>query len=278
LGEKRAQKAGVDLGGSLIKVAYFREGDLQVRLFPASSLGETIAFLEKQDLQDLVLTGGGSVRRRQAFEVFHIDTLDEFTANISGANYLRRREGRAGFPYILVSIGTGTSVYEITKSGGERIAGTAVGGGTILGLGRLLTGEMRYGDIVARAAEGDRSTVDLLVRDIYGRDIPGLPGDITASNFGKALSNRKEDLARALLQMVGEVIASVACLAAQKAPQAGEIVYIGSSLRDNPVFHEVLESTTRFLGKEPDFLPHGEFTGAVGALLKESSSHPAPQP
>lgn len=263
-----ATRAGVDLGGSLIKIAYFSEGDLQLNLFPASSLGESINFLKERDLRELVLTGGGSARHRQAFEVFHVETLDEFTANISGANYLRGREGREGFPYILASIGTGTSVFMVTETGGKRVAGTAVGGGTILGLGRLLTGEMRYSDIVARATDGDRSMVDVLVRDIYGRDIPDLPGDVTASNFGKALSNRKEDLARALLQMVGEVIATVACLAARGA-HVQEIVYIGSSLRKNPIFREVLDWSTHFLGNEPWFLQHGEFVGAVGALLKD---------
>ena len=265
--ERLASRAGVDLGGSLIKIAYFSPEGLQVQLFPATSLGETIAYLQARNLHHLVLTGGGSVRHRQAFDIFQVETVDEFTANIAGANYLREAEGQAGFPYVLVSIGTGTSVYRVTEAGGQRIAGTAVGGGTLLGLGRLLTGEMRYVDIVAQAATGDRSLVDVLVRDIYGRDIPGLPGDITASNFGKSLSPRKEDLARALLQMVGEVIATVACLAAQ-CHQIREVVYIGASLRENDILREVLDSSTRFLGKEPRFLRLGEFVGAVGALVQ----------
>ncbi|MGQ9714304.1 MAG: hypothetical protein ACUVST_06015 [Anaerolineae bacterium] len=265
--ERFASRAGVDLGGSLIKIAYFSPEGIQVQLFPATSLGDAIAYLQARGLHHLVLTGGGSVRHRQAFDVFHVETVDEFTANIAGANYLREAEGQVGFPYILVSIGTGTSVYRVTEAGGQRIAGTAVGGGTLLGLGRLLTGEMRYADIVAQAATGDRSLVDVLVRDIYGRDIPGLPGDITASNFGKSLSHRKEDLARALFQMVGEVIATVACLAAQS-HQIEEVVYIGASLRENDLLREVLEFSTRFLGKEARFLRLGEFVGAVGALVK----------
>lgn len=268
--EKFAAQAGVDLGGSLIKIAHFSPEGLQVQLFPASSLGDVISFLQERGLQRLVLTGGGSVRHRQVFDIFQVDTLDEFSANIAGANYLREAEGKTGFPYILVSIGTGTSVYRVNEAGGQRIAGTAVGGGTLLGLGRLLTGEMRFADIVAQAEKGDRFLVDVLVRDIYGRDIPGLPGDITAANFGKSLSPRKEDLARALFQMVGEVIATVACLAAQ-CHDIAEVVYIGSSLRENEVFREVLDSSTRFLGKEPRFLRLGEFVGAVGALLKGAS-------
>lgn len=264
--DRFASRAGVDLGGSLIKIAYFSPEGLQVQLFPATSLGDTIAYLQARGLHRLVLTGGGSVRHRQAFDIFHVETVDEFTANIAGANYLREAEGQARFPYVLVSIGTGTSVYRVTEAGGQRIAGTAVGGGTLLGLGRLLTGEMRYTDIVAQASLGDRSLVDVLVRDIYGRDIPGLPGDITASNFGKSISPRKEDLARALFQMVGEVIATVACLAAQ-CHGIEEVVYIGASLRENDLLREVLDFSTRFLGKEPRFLKLGEFVGAVGALV-----------
>ena len=263
----RECRAGVDLGGSLIKVAYFANGELQFKIFASTSLDETTTFLSDQGLTELVLTGGGSVRHRQAFEIFQTYTQDEFTATITGANHLRLREGLQSFPYILVSIGTGTSVYRVSRSGGNRIAGTAIGGGTLLGLGRLLTGETRFQEIVALAAEGDRTLVDVLIRDIYGRDIPGLPGDTTASNFGKMLSQRPPDLARALFQFVGETISTVACLAAPE-PDIQEVVYIGSSLRDNPVFREVLEWGTYFMDKKPRFLAHGEYVGAVGSLLK----------
>ena len=45
------------------------------------------------------------------------------------------------YPYLLVTIGSGVSVLMVeSESKFERIGGTATGGGTFWGLGRLLTG------------------------------------------------------------------------------------------------------------------------------------------
>ena len=45
------------------------------------------------------------------------------------------------YPYLLVTIGSGVSVIKVTSENSyERIGGTATGGGTFWGLGRLLTG------------------------------------------------------------------------------------------------------------------------------------------
>ena len=45
------------------------------------------------------------------------------------------------YPYLLVTIGSGVSILMVeSESKFERIGGTATGGGTFWGLGRLLTG------------------------------------------------------------------------------------------------------------------------------------------
>lgn len=259
--------AGIDLGGSLTKIAH---GDpLQFAIFPSTDIAGIIAYLRARGLTHLVLTGGGSVTQRAAFADFDVETADEFESSIRGTTYLLEQQGGAVFPYAVVSIGTGTSVSLVDRAGGKRVTGTAVGGGTIVGLGSLLTGKANYAEIIEKAAAGDRSGVDVLVRDIYGGDLPGLSGDVTASNFGKAASRQPEDLARALLQMVGEVLAVIASLAANNVG-AQEIVYIGSSLRNNPMLVEVLESVTKFMGQRPRFVQNSEYAGAVGALLHAS--------
>ena len=50
----------------------------------------------------------------------------------------------------------------------ERIGGTATGGGTFWGLGKLLTKAKDFDDLLELAAAGDHRNVDMLVRDIYG--------------------------------------------------------------------------------------------------------------
>ena len=50
----------------------------------------------------------------------------------------------------------------------ERIGGTATGGGTFWGLGKLLTKAKDFDNLLELAAIGDHRKVDMLVRDIYG--------------------------------------------------------------------------------------------------------------
>ncbi len=51
------------------------------------------------------------------------------------------------------------------------MGGTATGGGTFWGLGRLLTGAQDFDALLALAARGDHRPADMLVRDIYGGDL-----------------------------------------------------------------------------------------------------------
>jgi type II pantothenate kinase len=264
--DSRNNTAGIDLGGCLAKIAH-GDDPFQLATFPASNLDAVIAYLKAHNLSHLVLTGGGSVKQRAAFPEFHVMTISEFDASARGANYLLDRQGGAAFPYLLVSIGTGTSISMVDRAGSQRVTGTGVGGGTLLGLGSVLTGQDTYDKIIGMAASGDRSGVDTLVRDIYDGDLPGLGGDVTAANFGKAASRLPENLGRATLQMVGEVIAVIASLAAKNV-SAQEVLYVGGALRDNPVLVDVLKSITQFMNQRSRFVRHGEYVGAIGALLQ----------
>ena len=63
-----------------------------------------------------------------------------------------------------------------------------MGGGTLVGLSALLTGINDFPTIVEMSKAGDYSSVDMLVKDIYGENMPyaGLNGDWLASSFAKA--------------------------------------------------------------------------------------------
>jgi bifunctional damage-control phosphatase, subfamily II, fusion protein len=76
------------------------------------------------------------------------------------------------------------------------------------------------------AEKGDHRNMDMLVKDIYGGDyqLLGLPGDLIASSFGKAMHAKKEsngnsgseyseaDIARSLLFTISNDIGQIACL------------------------------------------------------------------
>ena len=70
------------------------------------------------------------------------------------------------------------------------MGGCPMGGGTFFGLARLLTGGMSFDASLAQAAQGNKSNVDMLVRDIYGGDYDkfNLKGSVVASSFGSRVS------------------------------------------------------------------------------------------
>ena len=62
-----------------------------------------------------------------------------------------------------------------------------IGGGTLIGLSNLLTGEKDFDKIIEMASRGSNSNVDMLIKDIYGQNSPfkELQGDLLASSFAK---------------------------------------------------------------------------------------------
>lgn len=95
------------------------------------------------------------------------------------------------YPFILVNIGSGVSILKVTSENiCERVGDCPMGGGTFFGLARLLTGGMSFDASLAQAAQGNKSNVDMLVRDIYGGDYDkfNLKGSVVASSFGSRVS------------------------------------------------------------------------------------------
>jgi type II pantothenate kinase len=210
-------------------------------------------------------TGGGAPQLGAVLPELPITTVGEFEAWAAGAPLLAAGDGMT-LPrrYLLASVGTGTSIVSVGDGAPVRLGGTGVGGGTFMGLGRLLVGEVSFDGLAALAAAGDRRGVDLLVRDVY-RDAAGpLLGDLTAANFAKLRSERREDLAAALVTLVGETVALMAGALARGAG-VETIVYCGSTLAGNPALTAVLDDITRRFGGTPRFLRAGAYCGALGA-------------
>jgi type II pantothenate kinase len=247
---------GIDSGASLTKVA-IRSGDqMQHRLLPAGDARPAEKLVAELAPRRIGLTGGGAseLSRRLGADAVRVN---EFAAWGAGASALLDAQGRdAPHPFLLVSLGTGTSVMLADRLSVSRVGGTALGGGTVMGLGALLLGSAGFDEICALAARGDRRHVDLLVSDIYRPGEIPLTGDLTAASFGKPI---------AIMGLVGENVALIC--GGLAAPHAiRHIVFGGSTLRDNPALRDVLRDITSALGREPVFLERGEYAGAVGAL------------
>ena len=264
------RRAGIDAGASLWKLALVTgelPDDPETELLPAGAVEEVRRRIESWSPDQVHVTGGGAARIAAALDGIEVRHISEFAAWARGAQALA---GRAGWPlpqrYLLVSLGTGTSILEIDGVAFQRIGGTALGGGTLLGLARLLCRAESFAEAAALAARGERGRVDLLVRDIYPEGGIELPPDLTAANFAKLASNEPADLAHALMGLLGENI-GIPCTAVAHARGIDTLVFGGSSLEANPTLQEILRQTVQMGGREARILPGGAFCGAVGAAL-----------
>ncbi len=274
----RAEKrAGLDFGASLVKIAREgRSGALDYELRPRAETEAVLARLIETGVTHAGVTGAGARQVCSTLATAGVDArpIDEFSAWGCGSREFLCEQGLGTVTdYLLVSIGTGTSVVRV---GGHttvtRAGGTALGGGTVLALARGLLGTADFTQVVALAAEGKREEVDLLLADIYPEGGVALPPQATASNLGKLASRlergdppAREHLARGLMGLVGENVGLI-CAGLARSEQLRELVFGGTTLRGNLPLRLILERVSRAFGLEPHFLVQGEFTGARGAL------------
>lgn len=267
---------GVDAGATLAKLVFRRSAPPhgttpeplfeQVR-FPTSDLDAVRAAITTWAPARIAATGGGAAALGAEVEGVPVERVEEFAAWAAGAPRVAAAAGvELPADYLLVSLGTGTSVLAVRAGSAERVGGSALGGGTLLGLGRLLVAAPGFEEIARLAAAGDRRKVDLLVGDIYPQGGIALPANLNAASFGKLASTAREDVAHALTGLIGENVALIATALA-RAAAIGAIVYCGSTLDLNPALEEILARTTTAFGAQPLFLPGGAFCGAVGAAV-----------
>ena len=269
-------RVGVDIGATLAKLAIRSpEGDLTFELLDAldpERVLEKIHQLAPKEPLGLTGCGAENLAKRSGLE----NRLSlEFEAWGKGANVLLGGESNEALAsYLLVSLGTGTSMLKVEGETTTRVGGTALGGGTLLGLGGALTGAKDHQALCALARDGQRDQVDLLIQHVYPDGVGDLPPEASASNFGllprkhhaqTQSTHRAEDLAASVIGLVAENVALQSCAVAQ-ASSLSCIVYGGSALLDNPLMQVLLAGITAGSGREVILLENGSHVGAVGAL------------
>ena len=263
--------AGADVGSTLGKLALPRRGGgVVTETAPAAQIEVIAARLRASGAARVGLTGAGAARLADVLEVSHRH-FDESRSWAAGARALPDGDGgQGGEPFLLVSMGTGTSVIRVEADAERRVGGTALGGGTLLGLGGLLAGAGDFEALARLAERGDRSRVDLTIGDVYAGGALPLPAQATASAFGKlartgdATPPRREDLAAALVGLVGEN-AGLLCTALAQSQGVDCIVFGGSALHGNPALGGLLRLVCLAFGIAPRFPNDGPYLGALGA-------------
>lgn len=257
---------GLDVGATLCKVAVV--GDrLRTEHHATRDLAQVQQRIATLTPRRVAATGGGATELGETVAGCRVVHVPEFDAWARGAPVVADAEGIA-LPehHLLVSLGTGTSILAVDGSSVSRVGGTAVGGGTALGLAKLLLGVERFDELVALAARGDRRRVDLMVSEVYRGAPAVIARNLTASNFAKLESTRPEDLAHALMGLVGETVTLVAVGLARNA-RTDDVVYCGTTLADNAPLRAIIEEISTFFGLRPLFLVGGAYCGAVGAAM-----------
>ncbi|GMM29730.1 pantothenate kinase [Martiniozyma asiatica (nom. inval.)] len=218
----------IDIGGSLAKLVYFTNdsSDKGVRLnffkLETDRIDEFIEFIKDiinkhynhSKKPTIIATGGGSMKyfEKLSSELeCTIQKEDEMQCLIIGLDFfiteipneifyyqesnhsyveIDKLEDLNIYPYLLVNIGSGVSMVEVTGPGPnnfERVGGSSLGGGTLWGLLSILTDAKDFDEMLEMASSGDNENVDLLVGDIYGigYDKIGLKSNHIASSMGK---------------------------------------------------------------------------------------------
>ena len=204
---------------------------------------------------------GDKIESTKIIHVNEIDAIGEGAMNLSG---LSRKN-----PSIIVSAGSGTACILAQDGNFIHCSGTGVGGGTILGLSKLLLGTTDPIEIAKLAKEGNESGVDLILEDVVSGPIGELPSDTTAVNFGKISKIdseiSKQDIAAGIVNLVGQTAARIATSVATTF-NAKEIVVVGRSPSFNGLKNS-LEQAASIMGFSPHFPKNGEYASALGALL-----------
>jgi type II pantothenate kinase len=263
---------GIDVGGSTTKIIgvdgdsikhpmMVRAEDPVTSLFGAFGKYIYDNNIALADVHKVMLTGVGSAYVNQPLYGLPTEHADEFMANGLGAGYhMPERD------IIVVSMGTGTSLVKVEGGRISHIGGVGIGGGTILGLSRLLLRTHSIDRIQSLAKQGNVGNIDLQIGDICNTALPGLPLDATASTFGKAPMNAsEEDIAAGILHMVLQSIGQSVVLASLNS-SIRDFVLIGN-LATLPQCAEVFPVMEQMYGCHFHIPEYAEFRTALGAAL-----------
>ncbi len=268
-------RIGIDVGGSTTKIIGYcdnkiieplliRAADPITSLFGAFGKFVYKNKIEISSIEKILITGVGATFINE--DIYGIKTVkvSEFDANARGGLYLSKKDKA-----LIVSLGTGTSIVEATKEVSNYVGGTAVGGGTIIGLCKKMINMPDIEKIVELAEHGDLHHIDLNVSDIVNSNLPELHNDITASNFGKLDNDASDaDIALGVLNLVFQSIAMTSVFATRHS-QFDEVVLIGN-LSQLKICKETFIAINKLTGVNFIIPEMSEYATALGALLSDN--------
>ena len=219
---------GIDVGGSTTKIVGFDCNNGEKRLIEpqfirandpvTATYGAFGKFTDENnipisEIEKVIMTGVGSSYVKHNLYNIECERVAEFNCIGRGGLYLSGLDNA-----LVVSMGTGTALVHATSDGKmDYLGGTGVGGGTLVGLSKLLVGAEGIDHIVEYASEGELKNVDLRIKDLTAKNsLTALNGDMTAANFGNVSDvATKGDIALGVMNMVFETVGMVSVFASR---------------------------------------------------------------
>ncbi|TKD72560.1 type II pantothenate kinase [Pseudalkalibacillus hwajinpoensis] len=266
------KRIGIDAGGTLTKIVYKENDEYRFQTFLTVEVNNLVEWINKFHPNAKLMLTGGKQKNISKLLQNSFELIDEFEATTFGIKeVLNRSDIHSPEEYLLVNVGTGTSMHSMSGESSERLGGSGIGGGTLMGLAYLLTEQKQFENIMLLAEKGDRTGIDLKVRDIYEGVVSPVGGDLTASNFGfleRMMEDelRAEDILACLVGMISETLMMIAIPFA-KTIETTTIVFIGSTFQNNTLFKKQLQRFETLFGIKTYFPVNGQYSGALGALL-----------
>lgn len=252
---------GIDEKGMVISPIRIKATDPITSLYGAFGKYLHDNKIKLNEVEHVMLTGVGAAYIDEHIYGLPTSKSEEFIADGLGAKYESKLDRM-----IVVSMGTGTSLVKCDGENIKHIGGIGIGGGTLAGLSRIMLKTDDIKQITNLAKDGDVSKINLLIKDISAKPLPGLPMSAVASLFSNAKTNAsREDIAKGLIWMVLQCIGSATILSSLESG-IKDFVLIGN-LSLLPLCREVYPAMEKVYGVRFHVPKYSEFCTAIGAAL-----------
>lgn len=252
---------GIDEKGMVISPIRIKATDPITSLYGAFGKYLHDNKIKLDEIEHVMLTGVGAAYIDEHIYGLPTSKSEEFIADGLGAKYESKLDRM-----IVVSMGTGTSLVKCDGENIKHIGGIGIGGGTLAGLSRIMLKTDDIKQITNLAKDGDVSKINLLIKDISAKPLPGLPMSAVASLFSNAKTNAsREDIAKGLIWMVLQCIGSATILSSLES-DIKDFVLIGN-LSLLPLCREVYPAMEKVYGVRFHVPKYSEFCTAIGAAL-----------
>lgn len=252
---------GIDEKGMVISPIRIKATDPITSLYGAFGKYLHDNKIKLDEIEHVMLTGVGAAYIDEHIYGLPTSKSEEFIADGLGAKYESKLDRM-----IVVSMGTGTSLVKCDGENIKHIGGIGIGGGTLAGLSRIMLKTDDIKQITNLAKDGDVSKINLLIKDISAKPLPGLPMSAVASLFSNAKTNAsREDIAKGLIWMVLQCIGSATILSSLESG-IKDFVLIGN-LSLLPLCREVYPAMEKVYGARFHVPKYSEFCTAIGAAL-----------